>query len=198
VDCVPGAKLILGFEQEHTRDELRTMIENDTMQDFVRFIDINPGDCYCIPAGLLHAICEGVLIAELQQNSNVTYRVYDYGRLGADGQPRELHIKKALDVTNTTLKPEKSDYGAIKTANYIQEKLADWDYFNAWKLNLFGRIELNASDKSFQTLTCLAGSATLQYGDQQQRITKGESIFIPAGFGTYLLEGDAEFFFVEL
>jgi len=198
VDCVPGAKLILGFKKEHSRDELRAMIENDTMQDFVQIIDINPGDCYCIPAGLLHAICEGVLIAELQQNSNVTYRVYDYGRLGADGQPRELHIKKALDVTNTALKPEKSDYGVIKTANYVQEKLADWDYFNAWKIDLFSKIELNANDKSFHTLTCLAGTATLQYSDQQLNIKKGESIFIPAGFGVYLLEGNAEFFFVEL
>ena len=198
VDCIPGAKVILGFKQEHSKDELRAMIENDTMQDFVRFIDVKPGDCFCIPAGVLHTICEGVLIAELQQNSNVTYRVYDYGRLGADGEPRELHIKKALDVTNTSLKPEKSNYGAIKTADYIQEKLADWDYFNAWRLDLFSKTELNASDKSFQTLTCLAGSATLQYGEQQESLNKGESIFIPAGFGKYILEGNAELFFVEL
>ena len=198
VDCVPDAKLILGFKHEHTKEELRSMIENDTMQDHVQFVDISPGDCYCIPAGLLHAICEGVLIAELQQNSNVTYRVYDYGRVGPDGQPRELHIKKALDVTNTSLKPEKSDLGIIKTANYIEEKLADWDYFNAWKLNLFGKIELNAGIESFQTLTCLKGSATLQYDDGSLDLGKGESIFIPAGFGRYILEGDAEFFFVEL
>ena len=198
VDCEPDAKLILGFKQKHTREELRAMIENDSMQDHVQYIDIKPGDCYCIPAGLLHAICEGVLIAELQQNSNVTYRVYDYGRVGTDGKPRELHINKALDVTNTGLKPHKSDYGVIKTANYLEEKLADWDYFNAWKIDLFGKIELNAKPESFQTLTCLIGSATLRYGDKSLDINKGESIFIPAGFGNYILEGKAEFFFVEL
>jgi len=198
VDCEPGAQLILGFKQDHTTEELSLMIENDTLPDHIQYIDIKQGDCYCIPAGLLHAICEGVLIIELQQNSNLTYRVYDYGRVGADGQLRELHIKKALDVTNTALRPEKSDYGVIKTANYVEEKLADWDYFNAWKISLFGKIELNAKPESFQTLTCLNGSATLQYADESMSHGKGESICIPAGFGKYSMEGDAEFFFVEL
>jgi len=198
VDCEPGAKLILGFKQEHTKSELKAMIENNTMMDYVQYIDIKPGDCYCIPAGLLHAICEGVMIAELQQNSNVTYRVYDYGRVGADGQPRELHINKALDVTDTTLKPIKSDFGAIKTSDYCEEKLTNWQYFQSKKINIFGKMEINASVGSFQTLTCIAGSAELMFNDKSLTIKKGDSAFIPAGLGTYTLKGDAEIFFVEL
>jgi len=198
VDCEPDAKLILGFKREHTKEELQAMIANDTMQDFVQYVDIKPGDCYCIPAGLIHAICEGVLIAELQQNSNLTYRVYDYGRVGMDGKPRELHIDKAMDVINTALKPEKSDYGITKTSEFSEEKLADWEYFRAKKINLFSKMEIKAGSESFQTLTCLSGSAELVFDDQSLKLIKGESVFIPAGLGNYALEGDAEIFFVEL
>ena len=71
---------------------------------------VHKGDCFFIPSGTLHAICQGIVIAEVQQNSNVTYRVYDYGRVGADGKPRALHIEKALDVTRRT-PPQKQDFG---------------------------------------------------------------------------------------
>ena len=102
VDAEPGAELLYGFARDVTKEEFRRAIEENTLLDLVRHVPVRPGDVFFIPAGTLHAIGKGILIAEIQQNSNTTYRVYDYGRVGKDGKPRELHIAKALDVTRLT------------------------------------------------------------------------------------------------
>ena len=101
VDADEGAGIYLGFKEDITREQFESSIKDKTLSDYLQFIPVKAGECYFIPAGTIHAICEGCLICEIQQNSNITYRVYDYGRVGADGKERELHVEKALDVTNT-------------------------------------------------------------------------------------------------
>ena len=96
-----GAELVYGFKEKITKDEFRRAVEDNTLMDKVNRVPVRQGDVFFIEPGTLHAIGKGILIAEIQQSSNVTYRVYDYGRLGADGKPRQLHIEKALEVTNT-------------------------------------------------------------------------------------------------
>ena len=100
VDCDPGAQLIYGFEHEISKDEFARRIRENSLLDVVHSVPVHKGDVFFIASGTLHAIGAGILIAEIQQNSNTTYRVYDYGRVGADGKPRALHIDKALDVTH--------------------------------------------------------------------------------------------------
>ena len=103
VDCEPGAKLAYGFNENISADEFEKRIKDNTLDDFINYVPVKKGDVFFISAGTLHAIGEGILIAEVQQNSNTTYRVSDYGRLGADGKPRELHIAKSLESVDFTL-----------------------------------------------------------------------------------------------
>ena len=99
VDCEEGASLFYGFARAVSKDEFRRHIEDETLPEILNRVPVHKGDVFYIPAGTLHAIGKGILIAEIQQSSNSTYRVYDYGRVATDGNPRPLHIEKALDVT---------------------------------------------------------------------------------------------------
>ena len=100
VDAAPHAALYYGLKQEVTKAEFEQRIHDQTLTEILNRVEVKPGELYFIPSGTLHAIGAGILLAEIQQNSNTTYRVYDYGRRGADGKLRPLHIAKALDVTN--------------------------------------------------------------------------------------------------
>lgn len=99
VDCRAGAFLYFGFEREISAEEMRRRIADHTITEALHRAPVHKGDVFFIGAGTIHAIGAGILLAEIQQNSNTTYRVYDFGRVGADGKPRELHVDKALDVT---------------------------------------------------------------------------------------------------
>lgn len=101
LDCEPGAYLLLGFEKDITREQFRQSITDGTLTDYVKKVPVKKGDFFFIESGTLHAICKGILLAEVQQNSDTTYRIYDYGRLGFDGKPRELHVEDAVNVTHT-------------------------------------------------------------------------------------------------
>lgn len=94
-----GCLLYYGFTHEISKEEFERRIQDNTLTDVLNAVPVHKGDCFFIPSGTLHAIRKGIVVAEIQQNSNVTYRIYDYGRLGADGKPRQLHIPQALDVT---------------------------------------------------------------------------------------------------
>ena len=114
VDCDEGASLLYGFKHNITKEEFRERIENNTLLEVTNSVPVKKGDVFFIEAGTLHAIGKGILIAEIQQNSNTTYRIYDYGRVGADGKPRQLHIDKAVDVinvdTSASLEADKSSF----------------------------------------------------------------------------------------
>ena len=129
VDAEEGACLYHGFNREISKDEFAKRIEEDTLLEVLNKVPVHKGDVFFIEAGTIHAIGKGLIIAEIQQNSNVTYRVYDYGRVGKDGKKRELHIEKAVAVTNCA--PAKKD-----DSHYPH--IADCDYFTVDKLNLDG------------------------------------------------------------
>ncbi len=182
VDCNPGAKLLYGFKNEISKEEFAERIKNNTLDDVVNYVNVNKGDVFFISAGTLHAIGEGILIAEVQQNSNTTYRVSDYGRLGADGKPRELHVEKAKDVTLTV--PPTHPYGNIgisrgEGSSQIRE-LSTCDKFTAEHISLCGEIDIKRDD-SFVSLVVLNGSATLKWDDESTELLKGASVFVPAG-----------------
>ena len=138
------------------------------------------GDIFFIEAGTLHAICKGILLAEVEQNTNLAYRISDYGRLGADGKPRPLHISKALDVINrkrmqrNDLEPDITIYpfGIVKT-------LSQCEYFTVEHLTLKGKAGL-MEEKSFLSAVLLDGEAVLSYLGGSMRLKKGDSIFVPA------------------
>ncbi|HHW45484.1 MAG TPA: class I mannose-6-phosphate isomerase [Clostridiales bacterium] len=180
VDCEPGAFLYYGFNREIDKEEFARRIEQNTLLEVLNKVEVKKGDCFFIKAGTIHAIGKGLLVAEIQQNSNTTYRVYDYGRVGKDGKPRELHIDKALQVTE--LGPAKNYTSADPST------LAECEYFSVKKLNLKGALEIDVDDSSFVSLLSLGGSYTL--GDLT--VNAGECVFLPAGFGKATLKGNAE------
>ena len=194
MDAAPGAELLYGFQHEITKAEFRRRIEDNTLLDVVRHVPVQKGDVFFIPAGTLHAIGKGILICEIQQNSNTTYRVYDYGRIGTDGKPRDLHIEKALDVT--CLAPA-AQYTAIGTEVGIcvgaqAHLLASCDCFTVYHLAVDGACVLPVGDDSFQCLTLLSGKLTLRTNADLLPLRKGESVFLPAGLGECSLTGQAE------
>ena len=180
LDCVPGAYFYYGFDHEISKAEFAERIKNNTLTEVLNTVPVHKGDCFFIPSGTLHAICQGIVIAEVQQNSNVTYRVYDYGRVGADGKPRALHIEKALDVTRRT-PPQKQDFGS---------HLAQCEYFtvDVKSENFNG----TSDEKSFVSLLITDGIGTLTCGGETVCVQKGESYFLPAGSGAYRIEGSCE------
>lgn len=180
-DADEGAGIYLGFKKDIGREEFEAAIRNKTLTDYLQFIPVKAGDCYFIPAGTIHAICEGCLICEIQQNSNITYRVYDYGRLGADGKERELHIDKALDVTDTRrLEPR-----SLSVATEEGTLLGISRFFTATLVEVNGEKSLINDKRSFRCITCLQGEGFIE----DTAVTKGDSIFVPADSGEIKLSG---------
>ena len=182
VDCEEGAQLIYGFNKEVSREEFERRIRDNTLPEICNFVPVHKGDVFFISAGTLHAIGAGILIAEVQQNSNTTYRVSDYGRLGVDGKPRQLHIEKALDVTRRT-KPtlpfgsvgqiEKTDFGSVR-------QLASCRLFTTELIKLDGSLKLK-EDGSFMSLLVLDGEIGVEWDGGDLLAAKGGSVFVPAG-----------------
>lgn len=181
LDSEPGAKLLYGVSRELTKEEFRRHITENTLEEVSHYVPVKKGDVFFIPAGTLHAIGAGILLAEVQQNSATTYRVSDYGRLGADGKPRPLHIDKALDVT--TLAPTPlctKGLSSTKDDNGTITLLSRCAYFTAEAWQITGIRPVGASD-TFQSLLCLDGEGTLTVDGTAYAVTKGDSLFLPAG-----------------
>jgi len=193
LDCEPGAKLIHGFKKSITKQEFREKIADNTILDVVNYVPVKKGDVFFIESGTLHGIGKGIVIAEIQQNSNTTYRVYDYGRLGADGKPRPLHIDKALDVTNTdAYQVTNSSYPQRTVGGCTIATLADCRYFKAERMELDGECILDVDDGSFVGLFCAEGNVVLKTEQTALQLIKGDTVFLPAGMGEYTLQGKAQ------
>lgn len=184
MDCDDDAEIIYGFKSDITKEEFRKSIEDNTLTDYVNRVKVKKGDIFFIQAGTLHAICKGILLAEVQQNSNTTYRVYDYGRL-QNGKPRELHVEKALDVTSTkALDASGKPMGeTVEKDGYKETLLTKCDIFSMKRLDIEEKAEVIADEKSFVSLVALEGNGVVMHEDTCVTLYKGESLFIPASFG---------------
>ena len=184
LDAEPGAFLYYGFREEISREEFARRIRENTLLEVLNAVPVQKGDALFIESGTLHAIGKGILIAEIQQNSNVTYRVYDYGRVGKDGRKRDLHIEKALAVTNRL--------PIIKSGSGYPH-IADCDYFTVDKLYLDGnltyRMQGTVYDTSFLSILILDGEGTISNKGEKVSYRKGDSLFLPAGCGDWQIEG---------
>ncbi|MBQ9616132.1 MAG: class I mannose-6-phosphate isomerase [Selenomonadaceae bacterium] len=200
VDCEPGASLLYGFKHRISKEEFERRIRDDTLLEVCNKVPVHKGDVFFIDSGTLHAIGAGILICEIQQNSNSTYRIYDFRRKGADGKPRELHVEKALDVTR--LEPPVREPRALSGIdlfpNAAASLLASCEYFTVYKFSMEDDLSLNASPASFQAITVLDGSLKLHSEQGDLELSKGETGFLPAGLGNYLLKGKAEFILSEV
>ena len=184
VEAEPGACIYLGLAKDVSEEELRAAIAEERLTELLNRYEVKAGECYFIPAGTLHAIGRGCLICEIQQNSNLTYRVYDYGRRDKNGNPRELHIDKALAVIDRAGRQYQPAMGPA---------LGDSKYFSVQKLLVNGTLQLTPT-RSFQSLTCVVGCGKVNGIDA----VAGDSFFIPADHGSYILEGNMEVILTEI
>ncbi len=191
IDAKPDAKLVYGLKEGCTIEMLKNAIDNNTVEDTLNYVPVKKGDVFFIPSGLVHAIGAGILLAEIQQNSNITYRVYDYNRVGKDGKPRELHVNDALNVI---VNRSENEIDKIRFSTNVKNDttLASCEYFTVDKYSLNGEIKLNTDEKSFNSVLCLDGCGTLEFNGEIFSVTKGYSYFIPANLGNYTIKGNLE------
>jgi len=180
LDAAPGAKLYLGFREAITQEQFAQAIADGTLMEHVQAFDVRPDDFFYMPAGTLHAIGKGVFLAEVQQNSDTTYRVFDYNRL-QNGAPRELHVDQALAVTKLV------PYMHVPPTS---EVLVQNEMFTVRKLGGADGFSDKAKEDSFVSLVIIEGAGKLSCSDESIAVRKGDSVFIPAGTGEYRMTGD--------
>ncbi|MCI8387794.1 MAG: class I mannose-6-phosphate isomerase [Clostridiales bacterium] len=190
VEADEGAELVFGLSKDYTPEEFDKAIAEGTVETLLNRIKVHAGDVYFIPSGLVHAIGAGILICEIQQNSNVTYRVYDYNRPGKNGKPRELHVEKAKEVIVNYSSEEIKKLQFSGKAEVTSELLASCDKFTVHKYEISGSRNINVTDTSFISLTFTSGSGTIIYGDIRYEFIKGDTYFLPAGLGSVEIESD--------
>ena len=187
LDAAPGAFLYYGFSGEVSREEFEDRIRANTLTEVLNAVEVHRGDVLTIPPGTLHAIGAGILLAEVQQSSNVTYRIYDYDRRDAQGRARDLHISQALDVTERTL-PHVPDPAP---------HLAACPYFTVDRVaagGSSGMVSGTVDETSFLSVLIIGGEGTLSLPDTGETYPcrPGDSFFLPASSGSWTLTGTAE------
>ena len=185
IDAEPGATLLAGFREEIQREEYAARVADGSIVDVLARHEVKAGDVFFIPAGRVHAICGGILLCEIQQSSDVTYRLYDYNRVGLDGKPRELHTELAQDAIDYHVYPNyrtaytPTDEGVVR--------IVDCDFFVVSMVATRGsrHRDLKAQD-SFVTLSCLEGACTVRcVGGEEVSMRQGFSCLVPAAVADY-------------
>lgn len=190
LDAKPDAKIIYGLKEGVTREAMKEALENGTVMDSLQEVSVEAGDTFYIPAGTVHALCAGVVVAEIQQNSDTTYRLYDYNRPGLDGKPRELHIEDSLNV----IAYEGSGATTMKTAGSAAGEwlqLAKSPYFIVEKGIVDGSWSLTTAPDSFTILVVCDGSGSIAWDGGSQDYKAGQCFLLPANLGQYELKGNA-------
>ena len=187
ISAEKNSGIYCGLNKDITKDEFVNLINQNEIESVLNFIPVRAGDCYLIEAGTLHAICKGVVICEVQQSSNVTYRVYDYGRVGADGKPRQLHIEKAIEVSKLTKFADNT-----KTENFKKfdggkiRLLTKCKYFKCYEVLCQEKYSFK-NNSSFSAINIIKGDGIIN----KIKFTSGDTFFVPCG-EKVVIEGKAK------
>lgn len=199
LDCLPDAYLYYGLKHQISKNEFRKRIQNGTVLEACRKVPVKKGDVFYIPAGIIHAIGGGITVAEVQQSSDITYRVYDYNREDGNHQKRELHIEKALKASAgmPALAGHHPMKARIRKNGYSKTLLVQCPYFVVQLYEIEICMEGNVTD-SFRSLLVLEGEGRLESAYGSQKLKKGDSLFLPEGMGAYQLVGRLEILISEV
>lgn len=179
VDADENAELIIGFSKDCSRDEYMDALDDNKVEELLQHVPVKKGDVFFIPAGLVHAIGKGVVVAEIQQSSDITYRIYDYKRMDDNGNERELHTEQALDVINfdasenpkTAYQVIPNDITPLVSCDYFTTNLIQFD---TALIRNYGHLD------SFIAYMCLEGSFIIEANDEKTVVNKGDTVLIPA------------------
>lgn len=190
LDCKEGADMIFGHNAK-TKEELIQQINLGNWNELLGRVKIKPGDFFYVPSGTIHALCEGTLVLETQQSSDTTYRVYDYNRRDAEGNLRDLHLKKAIDVTtvphhDTGVAPKVQKQENITITTFVES-----EFFSVYKWDIEGKVTFSFNDQ-YILLSVIKGDGTLVHNCEKYSLKKGTHFIIPVGLGEFELDGDCE------
>lgn len=199
LDATKDAKLIYGFNHDCTEDLIRSSIVDGTLINHLQQVEIKKDDLFFIEAGTVHAIGAGTLVAEIQENSNLTYRLYDYDRVDKNGEKRELNIDKAMKTAN--LKSSKEPRQPLRVLKYqrgvASELLCRCKYFEVYRMivNTERRqtVKYKTDEMNFRVLLCVNGCGNIQYGNENLNIYKGDCVFFPADSVEVSIHGQIQF-----
>ncbi len=200
LDADPGSKLIYGFKRTMDENKVRKALSDKNIEKYLRHVEVKKNDLFYIEAGTVHAIGAGVLLAEIQESSNLTYRLYDYDRVDKNGKIRELHIDKALKVAN--LKSSKEPRQPLRVLRYTpgcaKELLCRCKYFEVYRMLINTErcremVSFKSDELSFRILLCVDGCGSVHYGDEHRDYFKGDCIFVPASSVDIKIHGQAQF-----
>lgn len=196
IDADIGAQLIYGFRHKVDEKILRKAVDMGTLDKHLQKVEVHKGDVFYVPAGTIHGIGAGILVAEIQESSNVTYRVYDYDRVDKNGKKRELHFDKAVQVMNMDVTPDVKQKPKI-VKHYpgcSRELLCRCKYFEVERIQVTKAFSFSVLEESFQVIMCLDGGGQIETMDENLkpvRFVKGRTLFLPADLGRCLVVGDA-------
>ena len=190
VEAEEGAEIICGLREGIDRAALSAAIDEGCVESVLRHVPVHAGESYFIPAGVPHAIGKGILIAEIQQNCDLTYRVYDYDRRDKNGNLRELHVKKALDVIRPLQASEIARFCYSRALLPTEDSvIADCDYFRVEKVTLDGDPQILCRNRRMRHLFPLSGECILRCGEEMLSLSRGEGVLLPASCGEITLTG---------
>lgn len=191
VDCKEGAEIVFGHTAQ-SKEEFVSMVQAGKWNDLMQRVPVKKGDFFYVESGAVHALCAGVVVLETQQNSDTTYRLYDYDRRDNNGKLRELHIEKSIDVAmiphvmpNMTFQEENFDAYTLTT--YAQER-----YFSVYKYTMNERTELKVDKHPFHLISVLNGNGTLKVNGECYNLQKGHHFILPHGMTTCMVDGNME------
>ncbi|PGV53359.1 mannose-6-phosphate isomerase, class I [Bacillus sp. AFS037270] len=190
IDCKENADMIFGHNAK-TKEELKHQIQNGHWNDLLRRVKIQPGDFFYVPSGTIHALCEGTLVLETQQSSDTTYRVYDYDRRDTEGNLRDLHLEKAMEVTTVPHQDDVITRAVHENGNTRITTFVKSEFFSVYKWEVDGKSSFAFNDK-YLLFSVSDGEGTLSHNGKYYGLKKGTHFIIPVGFGEFVVDGNCE------
>ena len=188
INADPGARLIIGFKEKSSQGDYLKYLEKKELPKILRSYYPKSGDAFYLETGTVHAIGAGIMVAEIQQSSDVTYRVYDWDRVDSAGKPRELHTGLALDAINYDVVNPQREYAKAKNA---VNPIVDSAYFTTSLIPVDGVADFDYDGESFRVLMCVDGDCEIHFDSRMERLKLGETVLIPAALQQYQLSGNA-------
>lgn len=189
ISAEPGAKILSGLKVKLTPDEYERRVADGSFEETIAVHDSKPGDVYFLPAGRVHSIGAGNLLAEIQQSSDITYRIYDYDRRDSDGNLRELHTSMAKDAIDFHVYDHYKNPPVDDSVKEVE--LVNCEHFSTKRIILDEKRTFNLPDDSFTIIMCISGSYEIDSPEGKTHVKGGETILLPANIGSVSLDGDA-------
>jgi mannose-6-phosphate isomerase len=182
------ARIIVGFKEDSSKEEYLKHLNDKSLVSILDTVKAKPGDVFFLETGTVHAIGAGLVVAEIQQTSDITYRLYDFDRKDAQGNTRELHVDLALGAINYNKVDTQKKY---ETKTNTSNVVVDCPYFTTNFLPLENKLEVSKSGASFTVYMCIEGSFEIEYSGFKQAYIKGDTILVPAEINAFILNGNA-------